>query len=62
MEQNRPNFIQPTSRMTNYIVLRFGSNKPEHIVSLFCSCDQEIFVAFAVCLVICKKHFGDTCA
>nr|KAJ0190603.1 hypothetical protein LSAT_V11C800396190 [Lactuca sativa] len=47
VEQNRPNFIQPTSRMTNYIVLRFGSNKPEHIVSLFCSCDQEIFVAFA---------------
>ncbi|XP_024991565.1 uncharacterized protein LOC112525606 isoform X2 [Cynara cardunculus var. scolymus] len=31
LEQNRPNFIQPTSRMTNYIVLRFGSTKPELI-------------------------------
>ncbi|KAI3817713.1 hypothetical protein L1987_11511 [Smallanthus sonchifolius] len=31
MDQNRPNYIQPTSRMTNYVVLRFGSTKPEVI-------------------------------
>ncbi|KAJ9553614.1 hypothetical protein OSB04_017659 [Centaurea solstitialis] len=31
LEQNRANFIQPTSRMTNYIVLKFGSTKPELI-------------------------------
>ncbi|KAK1415620.1 hypothetical protein QVD17_31403 [Tagetes erecta] len=30
-DQNRPNYIQPTSRMTNYVVLRFGSTKPESI-------------------------------
>ncbi|KAF5794776.1 hypothetical protein HanRHA438_Chr08g0343331 [Helianthus annuus] len=31
MDQNRPNYIQPTSRMTNYVVLRFGNTKPESI-------------------------------
>lgn len=31
VEQNRSNYIQPTSRMTNCIVLRFGSNNPEHV-------------------------------
>lgn len=31
VEKNRPNYIQPTSRMTNYVVLRFGSTKPETI-------------------------------
>ncbi|KAL8257640.1 hypothetical protein R6Q59_029681 [Mikania micrantha] len=30
-DQNRPNYIQPTSRMTNYVVLRYGSTKPESI-------------------------------
>ncbi|XP_076893831.1 protein RETARDED ROOT GROWTH-LIKE-like [Bidens hawaiensis] len=30
-DQNRPNYIQPTSRMTNYVVLRFGNTKPESI-------------------------------
>ncbi|KAL7228750.1 hypothetical protein ACSBR2_007446 [Camellia fascicularis] len=29
VEQNKPNFIPPTSRMTNYVVLRFGNVKPE---------------------------------
>ncbi|KAK1409514.1 hypothetical protein QVD17_36040 [Tagetes erecta] len=33
VEQNRRNFIPPTSRMTNYVVLRFGSTKPELIGS-----------------------------
>ncbi|KAI8563910.1 hypothetical protein RHMOL_Rhmol03G0146000 [Rhododendron molle] len=28
VEQNKPNFIPPTSRMTNYVVLRFGNEKP----------------------------------
>ncbi|MFS7962398.1 hypothetical protein Hanom_Chr08g00726161 [Helianthus anomalus] len=32
VDQNRHNFIPPTSRMTNYVVLRFGSTKPELIV------------------------------
>ncbi|KAK6933278.1 protein of unknown function DUF155 [Dillenia turbinata] len=27
VEQNKPNFIPPTSRMTNYVVLRFGDLK-----------------------------------
>lgn len=31
MDENRSNYVQPTSRMTNYVVLRFGSIKPEHI-------------------------------
>ncbi|KAI3517297.1 hypothetical protein L1887_16511 [Cichorium endivia] len=31
VEQNRSNYIQPTSRMTNCIVLRFGSKNPEHV-------------------------------
>jgi uncharacterized Rmd1/YagE family protein len=29
VEQNKPNFIPPTSRMTNYVVLRFGNEKPD---------------------------------
>ncbi|KAI3799782.1 hypothetical protein L1987_35085 [Smallanthus sonchifolius] len=29
VDQNRSNFIPATSRMTNYVVLRFGSTKPE---------------------------------
>ncbi|CAH9080460.1 unnamed protein product [Cuscuta epithymum] len=29
MDQNKQNFIPPTSRMTNYVVLRFGSSKPD---------------------------------
>ncbi|XP_057462490.1 protein RETARDED ROOT GROWTH-LIKE-like [Actinidia eriantha] len=29
VEQNKPNFIPPTSRMTNYVVLRFGDVKSE---------------------------------
>lgn len=33
MEQNKPNFIPPTSRMTNYVVLRFGNEKPGPNVS-----------------------------
>ncbi|XP_022006557.1 uncharacterized protein LOC110904997 isoform X2 [Helianthus annuus] len=33
VDQNRHNFIPPTSRMTNYVVLRFGSTKPELIGS-----------------------------
>ncbi|KAK9064138.1 hypothetical protein SSX86_018010 [Deinandra increscens subsp. villosa] len=30
-DQNRSNYIQPNSRMTNYVVLRFGNTKPESI-------------------------------
>ncbi|KVI04963.1 uncharacterized protein LOC112525606 isoform X1 [Cynara cardunculus var. scolymus] len=48
LEQNRPNFIQPTSRMTNYIVLRFGSTKPE-LIGLGASitgCDCSYMVVF----------------
>ncbi|XP_023740187.1 protein RETARDED ROOT GROWTH-LIKE [Lactuca sativa] len=33
VDQNKPNFIPPTSRMTNYVVLRFGSTNPELIGS-----------------------------
>ncbi|KAK9061219.1 hypothetical protein SSX86_018399 [Deinandra increscens subsp. villosa] len=33
VDQNRHNFIPLTSRMTNYVVLRFGSTKPELIGS-----------------------------
>ncbi|KAI7752690.1 hypothetical protein M8C21_029223 [Ambrosia artemisiifolia] len=33
VDQNRHNFIPQTSRMTNYVVLRFGSTKPELIGS-----------------------------
>ncbi|KVI09754.1 Protein of unknown function DUF155 [Cynara cardunculus var. scolymus] len=33
VDQNKSNFIPPTSRMTNYVVLRFGSTKPELIGS-----------------------------
>lgn len=29
VEQNKQNFVPPTSRMTNYVVLRYGSSKPE---------------------------------
>ncbi|KNA20758.1 hypothetical protein SOVF_049290 [Spinacia oleracea] len=29
VEQNRSNFIPPSSRMTNYVVLKFGNLKPE---------------------------------
>ncbi|MFS7975347.1 putative S-locus glycoprotein [Helianthus anomalus] len=31
MDQNRPNYIHPTSRMANYVVPRFGNTKPESI-------------------------------
>ncbi|XP_071732863.1 protein RETARDED ROOT GROWTH-LIKE-like [Rutidosis leptorrhynchoides] len=30
-KMNKSNYVQPTSRMTNYVVLRFGSTKPENI-------------------------------
>ncbi|KAI3721329.1 hypothetical protein L2E82_32338 [Cichorium intybus] len=33
VDQYKPNFIPTTSRMTNYVVLRFGSTKPELIGS-----------------------------
>lgn len=33
MEQNKRNFIPPTSRMTNYVVLRFGDANVEPRVS-----------------------------
>ncbi|GJR49050.1 sporulation protein RMD1 [Tanacetum coccineum] len=33
LDQNRINFIPATSRMTNYVVLRFGTSKPERIGS-----------------------------
>lgn len=33
MEQNKQNFIPPSSRMTNYVVLRFGDLKPDPNVS-----------------------------
>ncbi|KAK9283667.1 hypothetical protein L1049_011919 [Liquidambar formosana] len=29
VEQNRPNFIPPTSRMTNYVVFKFGNPNPD---------------------------------
>lgn len=35
VEQNKPNFIPPTSRMTNYVVLRFGNEKPDPCVSYY---------------------------
>lgn len=41
VDHNRPNFIPPTSRMTNYVVLRFGSSKPEAIVSPSLSFDSN---------------------
>ncbi|MFS8033326.1 hypothetical protein Hanom_Chr17g01568231 [Helianthus anomalus] len=31
MDRNKPNYIQPISRMTNYVVLRFNDSKPESI-------------------------------
>ncbi|KAE9445227.1 hypothetical protein C3L33_22875, partial [Rhododendron williamsianum] len=34
VEQNKPNFIPPTSRMTNYVVLRFGNEKPGPNINL----------------------------
>ena len=33
VEQNKSNYIPPTSRMTNYVVLKFGKLKPEPNVS-----------------------------
>ncbi|KAJ9539940.1 hypothetical protein OSB04_026446 [Centaurea solstitialis] len=33
VDQYKSNFIPPTSRMTNYVVLRFGSTRPEAIGS-----------------------------
>ncbi|XP_071734547.1 protein RETARDED ROOT GROWTH-LIKE-like [Rutidosis leptorrhynchoides] len=36
VDRNRPNFIPLASRMTNYVVLRFGSTKPEAIGSGAC--------------------------
>lgn len=33
MEQNKQNFIPPSSRMTNYVVLRFGDLKLDPNVS-----------------------------
>lgn len=35
VEQNKQNFIPPSSRMTNYVVLRFGDLKPDPNVSSF---------------------------
>lgn len=35
MERNKQNFIPPSSRMTNYVVLRFGDLKPEPNASFF---------------------------
>lgn len=36
MEKNKQNFIPPSSRMTNYVVLRFGDTKKAPTVSVFC--------------------------
>nr|XP_043634117.1 protein RETARDED ROOT GROWTH-LIKE-like [Erigeron canadensis] len=33
VDENRPNYVPPISRMTNYVVLRFGSTKPDIIGS-----------------------------
>ena len=34
VEQNRPHFIPPTSRMTNYVVFRFGNLESDYNVSM----------------------------
>ena len=47
VEQNKPNFIPPTSRMTNYVVLRFGDVKSEPNVS-----SSSLLDSFAICWLV----------
>jgi len=34
IEQNKQNFIPPTSRMTNYVVLKFGNHSDPTVSSI----------------------------
>ncbi|GMH11749.1 hypothetical protein Nepgr_013590 [Nepenthes gracilis] len=48
VDQNKPNFIPPTSRMTNYVVLKFGNLKtePNGLISTLSGSDCEYMVVF----------------
>ncbi|KAM7494992.1 hypothetical protein LguiB_029601 [Lonicera macranthoides] len=48
LEQNKPNFIPPTSRMTNYVVLRFGnvSSELQGLGASLCGSDCCYMVVF----------------
>ncbi|KAJ0615749.1 hypothetical protein HanIR_Chr02g0082781 [Helianthus annuus] len=46
------NFIPPTSRMTNYVVLRFGSTKPELILEHIMKKKNYICFYMSLCTLI----------
>lgn len=60
MEQNKANFSPPTSRMTNYIVLKFGELCDPHVSYIFLFLFFFFYFNEAslnyVCLVY-KNHF-----
>ncbi|XP_050212175.1 protein RETARDED ROOT GROWTH-LIKE isoform X2 [Mercurialis annua] len=63
MEQNKPNFIQPASRMTNYVVLRFG-NFSELDASRTCiigsnCCYMVVFQYGSIVLFNVREHEVD---
>lgn len=78
LEQNKLYFIPPTSRMTNYVVLRFGYAKPElnvsfplfHLIFHSCMWFWLILVGFNYLLrcsmfffqLLLTKIFGDVCS
>ncbi|KAK1355450.1 DUF155 domain-containing protein [Heracleum sosnowskyi] len=61
VEQNKPNFIPPASRMTNYVVLRFGNLKTElnGLYSSLCGgecCFMVVFQYGSVVLFNVRDH------
>lgn len=49
MEQNKQNFIPPTSRMTNYAVLRFGDLRPVPNVCFFTAlCNLDPYASWSM--------------
>lgn len=55
VEQNRSHFIPPTSRMTNYVVFRFGNVEADYNVSMpFCSI-WKFEVKSSMSLLILKR-------
>ncbi|KAK6228126.1 hypothetical protein SCA6_000466 [Theobroma cacao] len=63
VEQNKQNFIPPTSRMTNYVVLKFGnlasSPGPSAFISGSDSCFMVVFQYGSIVLFNVREHEVD---
>ncbi|XP_012073696.1 uncharacterized protein LOC105635258 isoform X2 [Jatropha curcas] len=63
VEQNKPNFIPPTSRMTNYVVLKFGNLSESTGLGAFISgskcCYMVVFQYGSIVLFNVREHEVD---